>query len=447
MAKLLKPPRPAPTGAGVKVHFMGIGGSGISGVARMAKEFGYEVSGCDLEENGITYRLRKEGIPVEIGHDASHLQGVDLLAHSPAVLYQSETKPEYVQAKKKKISLIWEEFMAKFLQRDKFVVAVSGTHGKGHTTAMISLILEQAGLDPTCEVGANLINWDKKNYRIGKGKHFVCEADEFRDKFLLYHPNLTVITSIELDHPDYFESLDAVLNSFKDFILQMKDPKILVINGQDVGCLKLLKELKRLKFKGKIILYKKLTKSQAKLKLPGDHMRSDAAAAAAAAKALGVRPNAIKAGLENFKGLERRFEHRGEVDGARLYDDYAHHPTAVEANIKGARELFPKRRIVAVFQPHMHARLKALFPEFVKALQMADKAVVTDVYTRRELGINTPTGKDLALAIGSPKGTFIGGDLQSIANFVERNAQKNDVIILMGAGDIYKVTELLTKNV
>lgn len=427
------------------VHFMGIGGSGISGVARMAREYGYVVSGCDLEENGVTYRLRKEGIPVEIGHEISHLKGVDLLAHSPAVLYQSENNPEYVAAHKKKISLIWEEFMAKFLQRDKFVIAVSGTHGKGHTTAMISLILEMAGLDPTCTVGANLLNWDKKNYRVGKGEHFICEADEFRDKFLLYTPNLTIITSIEMDHPEYFKDFNDVLNSFKDFILQMKDPKILVINESDEGCKKLLKLLKAKKWKGKIIKYKKLTKSQAKLKLPGDHVRSDAAAASAAAKSLGVKPSDIKSGLESFKGLERRFEYKGEVEGAKLFDDYAHHPTAIAANIKAAREMFPKRKIMAVFQPHMHARLKALFPEFVQSLKLADRAVITDVYTRRELGINSPTGKDLALAIGTPKGTFIGGDLQSVANFVQRNAQKNEVIILMSAGDLYKVTELLPK--
>lgn len=422
---------------------MGIGGSGISGVAAMAKEFGYQVSGCDLEESGVTFRLRKEGIPVEIGHDVSHLKSVDLLAHSPAVLYQSENNPEYVAAHKKKISLIWEEFMAKFLQRDKFVIAVSGTHGKGHTAAMISLILEQAGLDPNCAIGANLLNWDKKNFRIGKGKYFVCEADEFRDKFLLYYPNLTIITSIEMDHPEYFKNFEAILKSFKTFVLQMKEPKILVISGEDKGCLKLLKILKKLKFKGKIFTYKKLTKSQAKLQLPGDHVRSDAQAASVAAKTLGVKPYDIKSGLENFKGLERRFEFKGDLEGAKLFDDYAHHPTAISANIKAAREMFPKRRIVVVFQPHMHARLQALFPDFVKSLKLADKAIITDVYTRREQGLTKPSGKDLALAIGAPMAAYIGGDLQSVANFVGRNAQKNDVIILMGAGDIYKVTEML----
>lgn len=427
----------------MKIHFMGIGGSGISGIARMAKDSGFEVSGCDLEENGITHRLRKDGIPVDIGHAASHLKKIDLLAYSPAVLYQSDTNPEFQTARKQGKAMIWEEFMAKYLQKDKFVVAVSGTHGKGHTAAMLSLILAQAELDPTCEIGASLINWDRKNYRLGKGTFFVCEADEFREKFFLYKPNLAVITSIEMDHPDYFKDFDAVLKAFVKFAMKSK---VLVINKEDSGCLKLLKNLKALKYPGKIITYQKLTKSQAKLKLPGDHIRSDAAAAQAAAKALGVKDKVSKTALESFQGLERRFELKGEFAGTKVYDDYAHHPTAVLANIKAARDFYPKKRIVIVFQPHMYSRLGALFVDFVKVLSQADKVVVADVYTKREQGLNRPTAKELALTITAPKATYVGGDLQNVANFVERNAQKNDIVILMGAGDIYKVAELLIKS-
>ncbi len=419
---------------------MGIGGSGISGVARMARDQGFEVTGCDSEENGITYRLRKEGIPVDIGHDASHLKGVDILAHSPAVFYQNETHPEFTTASKKGIAMIWEEFMAKYLQKGKYVICVAGTHGKGHTTAMLSLIMEQAGLDPTCEIGANLLNWDKKNYRIGKGEYFVCEADEYREKFLLYKPKLAIVTSIEMDHPDYFKSFDAILKAFVKF---SQKAEVLVINGEDEGCLKLIKELKKLKYKGKIITYKKLTKAQAKLKLPGDHMRSDAGAAWVAAKALGVKDTEIKKALENFQGLERRFEYKGEIEGFKLYDDYAHHPTAVEANIKAARELFPKKRIFVVFQPHMYSRFGVLFTDFVKVLSKADKVVVADVYTKREQGLNKPTAKELALTIQAPKATYVGGDLLNVSNFIQRNSQKGDVVILMGAGDITKVSDLL----
>lgn len=429
------------------VHFMGIGGSGISAVARIAREQGLIVSGCDVEESGVTYRLRKEGIPVEIGHDLSHLKNTDILAYTPAVLYQNQNHPEFLKAQKQGKALIWEEFMADHLQKDKFLIAVAGTHGKGHTTAMISLILEKAGLDPTCEVGANLLDWDRKNYRIGKGKYFICEADEFRDKFLLYKPNIAVITSIEMDHPEYFKNFDAVLNAFKRFALQLKDVKILVINGKDQGCLKLLKILRSLKWKGKIVTYQKLAKTLVKLKLPGDHIRSDAAAALSVGLALGIKKVTVKTALESFKGLERRFEYKGEaIGGVKLFDDYAHHPTAVAANIKAVRQFYPKKRVFVVFQPHMHARLAALFDEFIASLKLADKVLVTDVYTRREQGIEKPTGKELALAIGGPKATYVGGNLDNVANFVLRNVQKNDVVILMGAGDIYKATELLLKQ-
>ncbi len=408
----------------LKVHFMGIGGSGISAVARMAKHLGYDVSGCDLEESSITYRLRKDGIPVAIGHDATHLKKIDLLIHTPAVFYQSDTHPEY---KKAKSSMIWEEFMAKYLQKGKYVIAVSGTHGKGTTAAMISKVMEDAGTDPTCEVGANLLDWDKKNYRLGKSKYFVCEADEFRDKFLLYSPEIAIITSLEMDHPEYFKDFSQVITSFKKFAAKAK----VVIASAD---------LKKYKLAKKVIYYQP---AKLKLKLPGAHIKADAGAAMAVAKYLKINERVAKKSLESFSGLERRFEFRGEVDGVKIIDDYAHHPTAVTANIKAVREKYPKKKVWIVFQPHMHSRLETLFADFAKSLKMADRVVVTDVFTRRESGVTKPSGKDLALAVGSPRATYVGGDLQNVANFVSRNSSKGDVVLVLGAGDVYKVSEYL----
>ena len=419
-----------------KVHFMGIGGSGASACARIAKAYNYEVSGCDLEESSITYRLRKEGIPVEIGHNVSHLKKADLLVHTPAVFYQSAAHSELTKAKN---AMIWEEFMAKHLQKGKFIVAVAGTHGKGTTTALLARVLEVAGIDPTVEVGANLLDWNKTNYRIGKSKYFICEADEFRDKFLLYKPDIAVITSIEMDHPEYFKDFEAVLTSFKKFA---QKAKVVVINGEDEGCRRLIREIRSMRGV-RVIKYKKITKKQAKLKLPGEHLRGDAGAVWAVAKALKIKDKIIKEGLEGFGGLERRFEYRGEVEGAKIYDDYAHHPTAVTVNIAAAKELYPRKKILAVLQPHMHVRLENFFADFIKALKKADKVVVTDVYTKRESGITKPSGKDLALAIGAPKATYVGGELENMANFILRHATKNDVILIMGAGDVYKVSEIL----
>ncbi len=409
----------------LKVHFMGIGGSGASAVARLAQTQNFVVSGCDLEESSTTFRLRKEGIPVSIGHDAAHLKNIDILAHSPAVFYQSEKHLEFTKAKN---PMIWEEFMAKYLQKNKFVIAVAGTHGKGTTTAMLARVLETADFDPTVEVGANLLDWGRKNYRHGKSKYFLCEADEFREKFLLYSPDIAVITSIEMDHPEYFADFNAVLNSFKKFAAKAK----IVIASAD---------LKKYRLAKKVIYYQPV---KFKLKLPGKHIRSDAGAAWAVAKALKIKDKVIKQGLEAFGGLERRFELRGETkDGLKIYDDYAHHPTAVAFNIKAARDLKPKGKIWVVFQPHMYSRLASLFNDFAASLKTADRVVVTDVFTRREQGITKPTGKNLALAVSPPKATYVGGDLLNVANFVSRNARKGDLILVMGAGDVYKVSDMM----
>ncbi len=420
---------------------MGIGGSGQSAVARIAKAQGHEVSGCDLESSRITAQLQKEGISVTVGqHDKSHLKNIDILAHTPAVFYQNITHPEYAEAVKKKIAITWEEFMAKHLMKGKHLIAVSGTHGKGTTTAMLARVLETAGFDPTVEVGANLLDWNRVNYRLGKSKYFLCEADEFMEKFLMYKPYLAIITSVEMDHPEYFKNLDEVVAAFVKFA---KKATTVVINGEDKGCQRVIKLIKPIK-SIKLIKYKPLTKSQAKLKLPGQHVLADAGAVWAAAKSLGVKESLIKKGLESFSGLERRFEFRGNAPfGAKIYDDYAHHPTAVNVNIKAARELKPKGNIWVIFQPHMHTRLQILFNDFVGALELADRVIVTDVFTRRESNINKPTGKDLALAIGGPKATYVGGELTNVANFISRNAKKDDLILVMGAGDVYKVSDLL----
>ncbi len=416
-------------------------------MARIAKAYGYEVTGCDLEESRNTNRLRKEGISVEIGHDASHLKNIDILAHSPAVIDQSLNHPEYVTALKKKMAMTWEEFTATHLMKDKFVISVSGTHGKGNTTAMLARILEEAGLDPTVEVGANLLDWNRKNVRIGKSKYFLHEADEFRDKFLLYKPNLLVVTSIEMDHPDYFKDVNQIIQSFVKFADQMKAPKILVVSKEYSLNKKFVSILKAKGFKGKIIWYDKtlITKKGIKLKLPGSHMLFNAAGAYITGKALGVEDTIIKKALQNFSGLERRFEYKGEIEGVKVYDDYAHHSTAVRVNIQAMRGLYKSKKIWVVFQPHMYSRLQTLFQGFIASLKLADRIIITDVYTRREQGVTKPTGKELALAIGD-KATYVGGNLINVSNFVRRNTKKGDVVIFMGAGDITRAAEELMKE-
>lgn len=425
-----------------KIHFMGIGGAGQSSIARIAKSFGYEVSGCDLEESKEILRLKADGITVSIGHSEDHVKDVDILAHTPAVFYQNANHPEYLSAKKADKAMIGEEFMAKYLLKDKFLIAISGTHGKGTTSSFVSLVMEQAGLDPTCEIGTLLIDWGKKNYRVGKSKYFVIEADEFREKFLMYHPNIAIVTSIEHDHPECFKDLDAVVDAFYRFALGMQEPKIMVVYKGQEGTKKLGDRLKG--WDGKLIWYEDVIKQSFKLKLPGKHMKEDASAALTLAKVLDIPFKKAKEAVQSFSGNDRRFEFRGEYNGAKIYDDYAHHPTAVARNLEGARELYPNRRLIAVFQPHMFSRMQSMLDEFAKALGMADIVVLTDVFSRREQGISKPDSNDLAGRIGSK--AVNAGNLDSLLNHLKQTLSENDVVLVMGAGDVYKVSDQLVNS-
>lgn len=418
---------------------MGIGGVRASCVARIAKAYGFTVSGCDLAEGEITKQLRREGIEVFIGHDPGHLRRADYLVHTPAVFSHRESHRAVKEGK----AFTQGQFSGRFLAKGKFVVAVAGTHGRATTAAILGYILERGGLDPTCEISAPLLNWDSKNYRVGGGKFFVCDVDESANIFLAYKPGLIVITSV--DHPDFIANSDEVYGSFVRFVLQQKEPKLLVVNRQDSGCRVVVKRLKKEGFRGKVFWYDKLS-SSVRLKVAGEHVRGNAAAAWLAAVRLGVDEKEIEKAVEEFVGVKRRFEFRGGTkDGVLVYDDWAAHPKAVRATIKTAKKVFPKTKIWVVFQPHMYSQLRAFFGDFVRELKFADRVIVTDVYSEREDGQTVPSGKDLSLAIGSPRATYVGGGLENVANFVDRNASKGNVVLVLGVGDVNKVSDLLVK--
>lgn len=433
----------------VHVHFMGIGGSGMSAVASIALAYGFKVSGCDLEGSTIyTKHLEKRGVKIFKDHNVSHLKNVDILAVTPAVFDLSPDHPELVKAQKTKTVLTWQEFMGKFLQKDKFVLCVTGTHGKTTTTAMLGLVLEEAGFDPTVEVGAIIPKWGT-NFRIGKSDYFVCEADEFNDNFLNYHPNLIILTNIEMDHPEYFQDYDDVVESFVNFIQGSKKEGILVACEDDKGVRKLLKtELKD--WSGRVIKYSLSAweKEKIPLKLMGVHNQRNVLGVMAACQALGIKKEAVGKALENFTGVGRRMELIAEVKGVKVFDDYAHHPTQVAVTLQGAREAFPKARIWAVFQPHMYSRTKTLLNEFRNAFASADQVVVVDIYASREVkdkNRQTIHSKDVAEIIKNPDKKYIG-DLKKAAEFLMRRVEKGDVVICMGAGDIYKVSRRLLRS-
>ena len=381
-----------------KIHFIGIGGIGVSGLASIYLSKGLKVSGSDLTQSAVTDDLKGKGAKVFIGHNEKNLRNPNKVIYSPAI---PETNPELKKAKELGIKcLSYPEALGE-LTKDYFTIAVAGTHGKSSTASMVAQILIKAGLDPTFVIGT------KPGSRVGKSKYLVIEADEYKKSFLNYHPDLAVVTNIEADHLDYFKDLEEIKSVFKEFKSQAK--KVLNWKEEDI-----------------------------KLQVPGEHNRKNASVALAVARELGIDDKVSKEALFEYRGVWRRFEIKGELNGALIVDDYAHHPTEVKATIEGAKEGYPDKEIVAVFQPHQYLRLAKLFDEFSNSFGSADKVVITDVFSvaGREEGVKK-TGEDLAKAI--PGSEFVS--FPDLREFVKKITKPGRVILMLGAGDIYKVTE------
>ena len=483
------------------LHFMGIGGQGISAVAQMAQMNGDTVTGCDRQPSATTRALEQAGIPVQIGHSPEHLVGVDTLVISPAVTSLNPQNPELLEAQRRGMRVLtWQELLGSLMQQ-KCVLSIAGVHGKGTTTAMLSLILVDAGLDPTCEIGAVVPRFGA-NYRLGKGQYFVNEADEFNHNFWHYHPRVAVVTSIEFEHPEFFADYEAFLAAFEHFIRGMdlqgswNIPPTLVLNADSPGCLELRERL--LDWPGQIVTYsvnglnvplpdaqvafeaydvqageethfrvrvrhddRSLADTVFSLRLPGLYNVENALAAISVARIVGVDAGTIARTLAGFEGTRRRFEtrHQGPliVDGRELdillIDDYAHHPTAIAATLAAARRRYLGRRLIAVYQPHMYSRTKTFFNQFLSAFDAADIAILSDIFPARERDTGLVSARDLVDALemqphfasGSAH-VLYGGDVQSTYELLSKTLQANDLAVIMGAGDIYNVTELLLRQ-
>ncbi|MBI4036015.1 UDP-N-acetylmuramate--L-alanine ligase [Candidatus Daviesbacteria bacterium] len=428
----------------IKVHFLGIGGSGASGAAAIAQAQGYKVTGCDLyPENEFTTVFNSN--QMFAGHSPEHLAShigsgnVDILAVTPAIFSLDPNNPELLEAKKKGIPVLtWQQFLGKYLAKDKLVIAIAGTHGKSTTTAMIAQLLEDAGLDPTALLGAIIPRWET-NYRIGKGKFFVVEADEFNDNFLSLKPNIAVVTNIEMDHPEYFKDFEAVKMSFYKFLLQTNQTA--VVNLTDPGIAEVAKNT--MKHSG--ITYLDYSKNELgiDLKVPGGFNNLNAKAAMQVGLVLGIETNVIKQSLGNFTGASRRFEYIGEYNGAKVYSDFGHHPREIEVTAKAARQKFPDSRILLIFQPHMFSRTKALFDNFVNVLKNVptDKTFIMDIYPSREIDTGLVTSKQLVEAINKPSVVYIGSASETLEK-LKPKIQKGDIVFFMSAGD----TDMLAKK-
>ena len=420
----------------MKIHFIGIGGIGVSALAQYYLAKGHKVSGSDLVSSEITEFLKRKGAKLikKIPKD------VDLVIYSPAIKLDN---PEIKQAKKLKIKIQSYPQALGELTKEYFTIAVSGTHGKSTTCAMIALVLMKAGFDPTVIVGTKLREFSGSNFRIGESDYLVIEADEWQASFLNYWPKIIVLTNIEREHLDYYKGLGHILHTYREYIEHLPKDGILIANRDDENILKL-----QFKARNYSIKQKEAKKISKILKVPGEHNIYNALAALAVAQALKIPDKISFKALSGYKGVWRRFEiKRGEIDNKKftIISDYAHHPTEIKATLEATREKFPSKKIWCIFQPHQRQRTFYLFNDFVRVFSGAsiDRLIITDIYDvagreKKEIKKKISSEK-LIKKIDKPEALYL--QRGRIKNYLRRNLKGGEVVIIMGAGDIYKFAE------
>jgi len=424
----------------MKIHLIGIGGIGVSALAQYYLAKGHEVSGSDLVASEITDFVKQKGVKVIIGNSAENISSdINLVVHSPAV---KADNPEYKKAKELVIKTQSYPEALGDLTKEFYTIAVAGAHGKSTTTAMIALALTKAGLDPTVIVGTKLKEFGGSNFRAGKSKFLVIEACEYDSSFMHYLPKIIVVTNIDKEHLDYFKTFANVKKAFKDFIVRLPDDGFLLFNRDD----KYAPKLGKVKFKtvGYSLKQKDASKVRKILKVPGSHNVLHGVTVLQIGKILGIPENIILKSLSEFRGTWRRFEivKEGKLT---VISDYAHHPNEIMATLKAAREKYKKNKIWCVFQPHQHQRTYYLFIDFVKVFRNApaDEIVITDIYDvagRETKAINEEvSAQKLVEKINRTSVEYI--PLCDIEARIKKEIKPGDVLIIMGAGDVYKLAD------
>jgi len=445
-----------------RLHFVGAGGVGMSGLAEiLLLSTPLEISGCDRERSENTDRLAKLGARIAIGHDPAHVKEADLLVISSAV---AESNPEVAAARAAGTPVIRRAEMLGEIMRLKQGIAVAGTHGKTTTTSMTGLVLTEAGFDPTIVVGGQ-VRILGTNARLGKGDYLVAEADEYDRSFLELTPVVAVITNVEADHLDTYRDLDEIVEAFVAFANRVPFYGAVVGCTDDAGVRRVLPRVKR-----RIVTYgeseraglrareirpdpagttfevwegEKWMLGTVRLAIPGRHNVANALAAVAVGRELSIPFPKIAAALSSFTGVVRRFETKGERGGVRVVDDYAHHPTEITATLAAARQVYPDRRLVALFQPHLYSRTKDFAADFGRALCGSDVAVVTDVYPSREKPIPGVTGaliSEAARAAGHKAVRYVS-ERKEVVGTLEALLEPGDLLLTMGAGDVVRFGE------
>lgn len=448
-----------------KIHFVGIGGIGMSGIAEVLLNLGYKVSGSDLRGSEITERLVSFGAEIGIGHSAENLKNVDVVVISSAV---HDDNPEVVEARRMHVPVIPRAEMLAELMRMKFGIAIAGTHGKTTTTSMAASILGHAGIDPTIVIGGKL-NAIGTNAQLGQGKFLLAEADESDGSFLVLSPTIAVVTNIDADHLDhYLGGIEEIKDTFVTFINKVPFYGLAVLCLDDGNIRAILPRVKKrymtyglssqadirathVKHEGYqttfIAHYKGYRLGEVSLPMPGPHNVLNALACIAVALELDVPFSSIQEGFATFSGVGRRFTVKGEPRGIMVVDDYGHHPAEIKATLSAARQGWPERRIVAAFQPHRYTRTHELFDEFVTAFYDADVLILTDVYPAGEQPIEGATAERLAreiLSHGQKNVTWIA-DREQVAGHLAGVVREGDIVITLGAGNIWQQGESLVK--
>lgn len=444
-----------------RLHFVGIGGSGMSGIAELCLKLGMRVSGCDVKPSATTIRLASLGAEISQGHHPAHLKeetGIDAVVISSAIKFSN---PEVARAREMKIPVIARaEMLGELLRMAKLGVAVAGTHGKTTTTGLIALIMEEAGLDPTVAVGGNIRNTGT-NVRLGRGDFMVAEADESDASFLLLIPTIAVVTNIDPEHLDHYGTMDRVREAFLDFINRVPFYGVAVLGIDSVNVRGLVASIRKpmvtygiaqdadlraekIVIDGLSTSFDVIAKGEhlgtVTIPTPGIHVAMNSLAAIAVAMEVGISFERAAAALAKFGGISRRFEIKGEAAGRIVLDDYAHHPAEVRATLAAVRASF-KRRVVAVFQPHRYTRLRDLFDDFLSAFDDADVLYLFEVYPAGEEPIADVSARRLYEALharGHLEVHYLGADEDPAAR-IALGSRQGDVIATLGAGDIYRI--------
>lgn len=451
-----------------RCHLVGIGGVSMSPLAQILHNTGVEVTGSDISENSVISELRGYGIKIAIGHDAKNVDGAGYIIRTAAA---REDNVEIIAAREQGIPVFERAEVWGYIMRDyKEAICISGAHGKTTTTSMVSHILLDAGVDPTIMIGGTLPEI-KAGHHVGKGDVIVLESCEYYNSFHNFSPTVAVVLNIDADHLDFFKDIDAIKQSFRKFASLVPESGIVICNGDDENTMDALANLGRdittFGFGGKtcdnkapinvrgvdlsvsgrhpsmVVLVNNTPTCAVKLSIPGRHNLLNALAATAVCLRMGIAPSVIEKGLFTYTGAGRRFDYKGKYNGADVYDDYAHHPRELKALLDAVATIDTYKRVILAFQPHTYTRTKALFDDFAEELRRPDVLFLAEIYAAREQNTIGISSGDLAAVID---GAHFVPEFPELAREIAAIAREGDIVLTVGAGDIYKVGIDLVQN-